>query len=277
MVSNASAFYFGGTGLFDIPTAYLMNNGDFNVGVDVAIQDKKRDFFVLGMDFGLLNFAEIGFKGLKFDGKDYLMADIKVILAREEGLLPGFAIGVDNIGEELPSKPNRFEQSYYAVISKRFNLPFIHLISGHIGIGNNRYMNEDHIGKYIHGVFIGLNKEFILTSRDIRLQITGELKGADISFGLKHLMKSGLMLNFAMEGANSGFRKASYHVALGFTNAELMKEISQSVELAKQAVRIANEARSEKEQTEKEQTEKEQTEKEQTEKEQTEKEQNNPK
>jgi hypothetical protein len=248
MVSNAFAFYFGRTGLFDIPTAYLMNNGDFNVGVDVAIQDKKRDFFVLGMDFGLLNFAEIGFKGLKLDEKDYLMGDIKVILAREEGLLPAFAIGVDNIGEELSSEPNIFEQSYYAVISKQFNLPIIHLISGHIGRGNNRYMIDGGIGKYLHGVFVGLNKDFTLTSRDIRIQITGELMGDEVNFGLKYLMKSGLMLNLAINEANFGFEKASYHVALGFTNAELMKGIAQSLELAKQAVRIANEARSEKEQ-----------------------------
>lgn len=246
MVCNASAFYFGDTGLIGIPSAYLMNNGDFNVGADVAIKDGKRESFVIGMDFGLLNFADIGFKGLKKDDKDYLMSDIKVVLLREEGLLPALAFGADNIGEK--NSFSDYELSYYAVIGKKFNLPFVHILNTHIGIGNGRYIDDESIGKYLHGIFIGLGREFSITSRDLRIQFIGELKGKNLDLGTKCLMKSGLMVNFAMEGANSGFKKASYHIALGFTNAELMKGIAQSLELAKQAVRVANEARSEKEQ-----------------------------
>lgn len=237
--SNVFSFYFGDTGLFDIPTAYIMSNGDFNFGADVSIQNEERKSLVIGADFGLLNFAEIGFKGIKKDNKNYLMSDIKVILSREEGVLPAFAIGVDNVGEGKDI--TNYDSSYFAVISKRLNLPFIHILNTHIGIGNKRYMSEESIGKYLHGVFIGLGKEFSLTYGDMRLQLIGELKGNDFNLGTKCLMKTGLMLNLALEGINHSFNKTYYHIAIGFTNAELMKEIAQSIELAKQAVRIANE------------------------------------
>jgi len=243
-ISDASAFYFNDTGLFDIPTAYIMSNGNFNFGANIEVQNEKRKSLVIGTDFGLLNFAEIGFKGIKKDNKDYLMSDIKVILSREEGLLPAFAIGVDNVGEGK-GVPD-YELSYFAVISKRLNLPVIHILNTHIGIGNKRYMSDESIGKYLHGIFIGLGKEFILTHNDLRLQFLSELKGNNLNFGIKCLMKSGLMLNLALEGTNNGFKETRYHIAVGFTNTELMKEIAQSVELAKQAVRIANEERSEK-------------------------------
>ncbi|MGB9595241.1 MAG: hypothetical protein ACPL7B_03070 [Candidatus Poribacteria bacterium] len=241
---SVSAFYFGDTGLFDIPTAYIMSNGNFNFGADIAIQNEKRKSLVIGADFGLLNFAEISFKGIKKDNNDYLMSDIKIILSREEGILPAFAIGVDNIGEGrgIPD----YELSYFAIISKRLNLPFIHILNTHIGFGNRRYMSDESVGKYLHGIFFGLGKDIDLNYGDLHLQLIGEFKGNDLNFGTKCMMKTGLMLNFALEGINHGFNKTYYHIAIGFTNTELMKEIVQSIELAKQAVRIANETQSEK-------------------------------
>ncbi len=244
LTSDALAFYLGDTGLFDVPTAYIMDNGNFNFGANVAIQNQKRKSLAIGTDFGLLNFAEVRFKGIKIDNKDLLMSDIKIILSREEGFLPAFAIGVDNIGEGRLT--TNYELSYFAVASKRLNLPVIHILDTHIGIGNKRYISEESIGKYLHGIFIGLGKKIDLTYGDIRLQVTGELKGDNINSGIKLLMKSGLMLNLVLGGINHSLNETHYHIAIGFTNAELMREIAQSVELAKQAVRIANEARLEK-------------------------------
>lgn len=243
LTSSVSAFYLGDTGLFDIPNAYIMNNGNFNFGANVTIQNEERKMIIIGTDFGLFNFANMSFKGIKRDNEDYLMSDLKIILSREEGLLPALAIGVDNVGEGK-GIPN-YELSYFAVISKRLNLPFIHILNMHIGVGNKRYMSEESIGKYLHGIFIGLGKEIDLTYGDLCLQLIGELKGNNFNFGTKCLMKTGLMLNFALEGINHGFSKTYYHIAIGFTNTGLMKEIAQSIELAKQAVRIANEVQSE--------------------------------
>ena len=238
---SVSASYFRDTGLLDIPTAYVMDNGIFNAGINTAIQDKKRREFNFGIDFGLLNFAELGFAGIKRDDKDYLMCNAKMLLARESGVLPEFAVGMDNLGEKLQD----YDLSFYAVISKQFNLPFIHIISGHLGVGNKRYINDESIGKYLHGAFLGLSKELVLTSRNIRLSLMGEIKGNNVNAGLKYTMNSGLIVNFAVEGLNSKAKNIIYHVGIGFTNAQMMKDIAQSIELAKQAVRIANEARSE--------------------------------
>jgi hypothetical protein len=243
-VANATT-YFHSTGLMDIPTAYIMDNGIFDVGTHIAISDQKRQDMSLIMDFGLLNFAEIGIVGLKRNEKDYIMGNVKVLLAKESGAIPSFSVGVDNIGEDVDGNPKEYDMSLYAVLSKQFNLPFLHLISGHLGIGNKRYIDEDSIGKYLHGGFLGLSKELILDSRDIRLSLMGELKGKRADVGLKCLMKSGLAINLAIGQLSSDKDILSYHIGIAFTNAPMMKEIAQSIELAKQAVRIANEARSE--------------------------------
>ena len=231
------------TGFMGIPTAYIMNNGIFDAGANAIIQDGKRQELVARMDFGLLNFAEFGAMGIKKDGKDYLMCNAKVLMARESGALPGFVVGVDNIGEKIELQD--YALSFYAVISKQFNLPFIHLIGGHLGVGNKRYINDESIGKYLHGAFIGLSKELVLTSRNIHLLLMSEVKGKNVNAGLRYTMNSGLIVNLAVESLNSGIKDVTYHVGISFTNALMMKDIAQSIELAKQAVKIANEVRSE--------------------------------
>jgi hypothetical protein len=243
-VGSVSASYFQDTGLLDIPTAYVMDNGIFNAGVKTSIRHETREEIIVRIDFGLLNFAELGVAGIKLDAKDYLMCNAKVLLARESGVLPEFAIGMDNLGEKIPYSQFN-DLSFYAVISKQFNLPFIHIISGHLGVGNKRYIYDESIGKYLHGAFLGLSKELVLTSRNIRLSLMGEVKGNNVNAGLKYTMNSGLIVNFAAEGLNSKAKNIIYHVGIGFTNAQMIKDIAQSIELAKQAVRIANEARSE--------------------------------
>jgi hypothetical protein len=232
---------FSDTGLINIPTAYIMNNGIFDARANTTILHEKRQELVTRMDFGLLNFAEFGVTGIKDDDKDYLMCNAKVLMARESGILPGFAVGVDNLGEKIESQD--YNLSFYAVLSKQFNLPFIHIIKGHLGIGNKRYIYDESIGKYLHGAFFGLSKELVLTSRNIRLLLMSEVKGKNVNAGLKYMMNSGLTVNLAVEGLNSDANDIIYHIGVGFTNAPMMKDIAQSIELAKQAVKIANEAR----------------------------------
>jgi len=119
---------FSDTGLINIPTAYIMNNGIFDARVSTTILHEKRQELVTRIDFGLLDFAEFGVMGIKYDDKDYLMCNAKVLLSRESGVLPGFAAGVDNLGEKIESQD--YDLSFYAVLSKQFNLPFIHIIKG---------------------------------------------------------------------------------------------------------------------------------------------------
>lgn len=242
--SNLASPYFGGTGLVDVPTAYIMNHGLFDAGVHVAIRDKERKNLSLKMEFGFLNFAEVGIIGLTRDNKDYIKGNAKLILAREEGILPAFAVGIDNFGESVDKSPREYNMSFYAVISKQFNLPFLHLISGHLGIGNKSYVYDESIGKYLHGGFIALNKDWIIDSRDMRISLMTEIKGKWANIGLRCQMNSGLVINLAVGQFDFDREDISYNIGLSFTNEPIMKNIAQSMELAKQAVRIANEARS---------------------------------
>jgi len=236
--------FFRDTGLMDTPTAYVMKNGLFNIGTYTAIQEQKRKELAFRIDFGILDFAELGLLGLKKDGNDYIMGNLKLLLSRESGSTPGLSIGLDNFGEEAQEVSQSYKRSVYGVISKQFNLPGVHLISGHLGVGNKRYMADVSIGKYLHGIFIGLNKELSLPTLNSLLYLMGEVTGKDLNVGLKYMMNSGLMVSLAIGQLNSDYKNFKYYIGLGFTNAPMMQEIAQSSELAKQAVKIANEVSS---------------------------------
>lgn len=244
---SAAAPYFKGTSLMNIPTAYMSQQGVFDLGVHTAILNRKRDEVAVRVDFGAFNFAELGLMGLKRDGSDYVLGNIKLLAAPESGLIPALSIGIDNIGEEVPNSAGDYEQSFYGVMSKRFNLPIIHLISGHLGIGSDRYVSDDSIGKYLHGVFIGIDKEFHLSSLNSDLRLMCEVDGKEFNIGLQYKMDSGLSVNLAVGELDSAPDDVKYYLGVRFTNSAIMNRIDQSSELAKRAVRIANEARSESE------------------------------
>ncbi len=243
---SAAAPYFRGTGLLNIPTAYVAEQGLFDVGVNTIIRDRKRDELAMRMDFGVFNLAELGLMVLRKEDDDYITGNIKVLFYRESGSTPGLSIGVDNFGEQVQDSSGSYRRSVYGVISKQFNLPIVHLISGHLGVGNRRYVSETSVGKYLHGVFMGLNKEFYLSLLNSSLRLICELDGKNVNAGLRYMMDSGLSLNLAIGGLNSNPDDMDYHIGVSFTNAPIISRINQSSELAKKAVRIANEARSSK-------------------------------
>ncbi len=235
--------YFRDTGLMDIPTAYLTGQGIFTVSAHTAVKNRKREELALRIDFGMFNLAELGLIGLKKEDHDYILGNMKLMLSRESGYIPGLSVGIDNLGEKAPNSAFKgYKRSIYGVISKQFNLPVLQLVNGHIGIGNGRYISDANIGKYLHGMFIGMDKDIALLSLDSHLQIMWELMGKDLNAGLKYMMNSGLSINIAIGQLNSGARDFVYYLGIGFTNALMMKEIAQSSELAKRAVRIVNEA-----------------------------------
>lgn len=228
----------------NIPTAYVAPQGSFDVGVHTAIWDQKREELTIRIDFGLFNFVELGLMGLKRGGGDYVMGNIKLPLSRESGTVPGLSIGVDNFGEKVQDGSENYKRSVYGVVSKQFNLPIVHLISGHLGIGNHRYTAETSIGKYLHGIFVGLNKEFHLSSLGSRLHLMCEVDGKDVNAGLRYAMDSGLSVSLAAGQLSSDPKDIKYHLGISFANAPMMKMIVQSSELARRAVKIANEVRS---------------------------------
>ena len=241
---SAAAPYFRGTGLMNIPTAYVAQQGFFNVGVHTAIWDQKRDELAIRIDFGIFNRAELGLIGLKKKTDDYVMGNIKLSLSRESGSTPGLSVGVDNFGEKVQDGSESYRRSVYGVLSKQFNLPIVHLISGHLGIGNHRYVVDTSIGKYLHGIFMGLSKELHLSFLDSQLYLMCEADGRDLNAGLRYMMSSGLSIHLAAGQVSFEPKDIKYYLGVSFTNAPMMSRIDQNSELAKQAVKIANEARS---------------------------------
>ena len=239
---SIAAPYFRDTGLIDIPTGYVMQQGLFNAGAHTSVWNQKREELAVRIDFGMFNFVELELTGLKKGGSDYVMGSAKLLISRESGSTPSLSVGVDDFGEKISQS---HKESFYGVLSKQFNLPVIHLISGHLGVGNQRYVADTSIGKYLHGVFVGLNKEFSLSFLKSQLHLMCEVIGKDLNVGSKYTMDSGLSVALAIGQLNSSSVKDfKYYLGVGFTNAPMMKEIDQSMELAQRAVKIANEARS---------------------------------
>jgi len=242
---SVAAPYFRATSLMNIPTAYVLEQGFFDVGVHTALLNRKRDELVTRIDFGIFNFAELGLAGLRKDGDDFLVGNIKFVAARESGSIPGLAIGIDNFGEDVQDESGSYGRSFYGVVSKQFNLPVVHLISGHLGIGSDRYASDASIGKYLHGVFMGIDKEIYLSSLNSRLRLMCEVDGKDLNVGLRYIMDTGLSVNLAVGQLDLDPEDVRYYLGISFTNAAMINRIDQSSELAKRAVKIANEARSE--------------------------------
>ncbi len=236
--SSFAIAYFSNTGLIDIPSAYVMKNGIFSAGAYFAIHDQKRQETGIRADFGLFDFIESGIFILKKDDKDYLMGNFKLILSRESGSIPALSIGFDNFGEKVDNDSLGYKSSFYGVISKQFNLPFVHIINGNIGIGNQRYVVDESFGTYLHGLFFGLRKDFVLPSQNSKLSLKGELIGKNINVGIRYLLDTGVSIDLSISQLNSDIK---YYLGISFTNEPIIKQISQVSELAKNAVRIANE------------------------------------
>lgn len=237
-----AAPYFRVSSLMNIPTAYTLNEGVFDAGLHVAIRDQERDELGFKAYFGLFNFAEMGLMKVGQGDNDYIIGNLKLLIFRESGSYPAISIGVDNFGERVEDETGYYERSIYGVMSKQFNLPLIHFISGHLGIGNRRYSDETGVGKYLHGVFLGLDKKFQLSFLNGQLHAMFELDGRTANAGLQYLMDSGLSLVLAAGDMASEIKGIEYYIGINFTNEDMMKKISQSMDLSKRAVKIAGEA-----------------------------------
>ena len=115
------------------------------------------DEAAIQLDFGLFDRVEIGLTSVQHDQRSFLLGNLKVLLLREAGAIPNVAVGLENIGDSIESGLNdteRYERkSAFLAVSKQFTLPNIHHITGHIGIGNRRFVEDIGMSTVLHGVF----------------------------------------------------------------------------------------------------------------------------
>ena len=237
----------------DIPTGAVIEHGSFGVGTYLAFQNESefpRDEAAMRLDFGLFDWIEIGLTSLRHDRSSFLTGNLKVLLFREVGTVPNVAFGVENIGDEIRDELNdltRYERkSAFLVISKTFNLPSVHRISGHIGIGNSGLTEEIGMSQVLNGVFFGISKDLQPSFARGALTFSLEVDGRGINAGVRHTASSGLQVYLGAEALNAAATDGKEIRCIGgvsWSNRALMKRIEEAKRLAKQAAAIANQAK----------------------------------
>ncbi|MCK4667092.1 hypothetical protein KAU33_10095 [Candidatus Dependentiae bacterium] len=176
-VSVFGASYTRTTGEYygiDIPTAYILNNGQVNITQGFAVgkfekfNPEREDGSIysdgdLKVNLGLFDFIEIG---LLFYNEKNIVGNLQVLVLKEDPekkFIPGIAIGAQNISGEKHISPegkqpefdhfyswtkdgelqtweeDQFENnSFYIVSSKNFN----NILLLHFGIGLGRFVGH---------------------------------------------------------------------------------------------------------------------------------------
>ena len=245
--------YFRDSGLMDIPTGSVTEHGGIALGTNLAFRNSDglpRDEAAIRLDFGLFDRVEIGLTSVRLNQKSSLMANFKMQLFRETGTVPSVAVGVENLGDEIKQElidPRRYKRkSAFLAISKTFNLPRVHHISGHIGIGNNRFSDDVGIGKALNGVFLGMSKDFQPSFANGELSLSLETDGRGVNVGIQHLANSGLQVYLGAEALDSPAtdgKEIRYVAGVSWSNRAIMRRVAETRRLAKQAGQLAAEAR----------------------------------
>ena len=248
-----AAPYCRDSGLVDIPTGKVIEHGIFNLGTYFGFRNEgalPRDEAAIQLDFGLFDRVEIGLTSVRHNQRRFLLGNLKVLLLREAGIVPNIAVGLENIGDSIEDELNdteRYERkSAFLAISKQFTLPSIHHINGHIGIGNRRFVEDIGMSKVLNGVFFGISKDFHPAFARGSLTFSVEVDGRGINTGLRHTAASGLQVYLAAEALNAPAidgKEIRYLAGVSWTNRALMKQIEEAKRLAKQAGRLASQAK----------------------------------
>ena len=248
-----AAPYCRDSGLVDIPTGKVIEHGIFNLGTYFGFRNEgelPRDEAALQLDFGLFDRVEIGLTTVRHNQQSFLLGNLKVLLLREAGIVPNIAVGLENIGDNIESGLNDTERyqrkSAFLAVSKQFTLPSIHHITGHIGIGNRRFVEEIGMGVVLNGVFFGISKDFHPAFARGNLTFSVEVDGRGVNTGLRHTAASGLQIYLAAEGLNAPAtdgKEIRYLAGVSWTNRALIKQIEEAKRLAKQAGRLASQAK----------------------------------
>ena len=237
---------FTDSGLMDIPTGEVLKHGIFGVGVYAPFQNIKyfkRDPVAFRVNFGMFDRIELGASHILPQANDAsrsFLGHLKAQLLNETGKIPNVAIGIDNLGDNVIQEWDTYHaNSAYLVISKTFNLPRIHLISGHIGVGNHRFaFDESPIG-----LFAGVSTEFYPAFVRGGIGISLEFDGTGINAGVRHTADSGLQIAIGAETLNK-IEDIRYLVSISWSNAKMMKQIDGAKRLARQAAKLASQAKS---------------------------------
>ncbi|RKU18543.1 hypothetical protein C6501_02610 [Candidatus Poribacteria bacterium] len=236
---------FTDSGLMDIPTGEVLKHGIFGVGVYAPFQNTtyfKRDPVVFRINFGMFDRIELGASHIlpqDNDASRSFLGHVKAQLLNESGKIPNVAIGIDNLGDNVEQKWNTYHaNSAYLVISKTFNLPRIHLISGHIGVGNHRFAFDERP----IGLFAGVSTEVhpAFARGDIVLSLEFDGKGANT--GLRYTADSGLQIALGVETLNKP-EDMRHLVSVSWTNAQMLEQIDAAKRLARQAAKLASQAK----------------------------------
>ena len=248
-----AAPYCRGSGLVDIPTGKVIEHGIFNLGTYFSFRNAgelPRDEVALQLDFGLFDRVEIGLTSVRHNQQSFLLGNLKVLLLREAGVVPNVAVGLENIGDSIESGLNDIERyerkSLFLAVSKQLTLPTIHHITGHIGIGNRRFVEDIGMSAVLNGVFFGISKDFHPAFARGSLTFSVEVDGRGVNTGLRHTAASGLQVYLAVEALNAPVidgREIRYLAGVSWTNRALMKRIEETKRLAKQAARLASQAK----------------------------------
>ena len=248
-----AAPYFRGSGLVDMPTGNVIEHGIFSVGTYFAFRSEDklpRDEAVLQLDFGLFDRIEIGLASLRHHQASFLLGNLKVLLFREAGTIPNVAAGIENVGDRIESDLNNLERygrkSLFLAISKTFNLPHIHHVTGHIGIGNNRFTEKIGMGEVLNGVFFGISKDFHPAFAKGDLSFSVEVDGRGVNAGVLQTVDSGLQIYIGIEALNAPAtdeKEVRYLAGVAWTNQAAMKRTEEAKRLAKRAGVLANQAK----------------------------------
>ena len=248
-----AAPYCRDSGLVDIPTGRVIEHGIFNVGTYFGFRNAgelPRDEAAIQLDFGLFDRVEIGLTSVRYNQQSFLLGNLKVLLLREAGVVPNIAIGLENIGDSIEDGLNDIERyerkSAFLAISKQFTLPSIHHITGHIGIGNRRFVEDIGMSAVLNGVFFGISKDFHPAFARGGLTFSVEVDGRGVNTGIRHTAASGLQVYLAAEALNASAidgREIRYLAGVSWTNRALMKRVEEAKRLAKQAGRLASQAK----------------------------------
>ena len=244
---NATGEIFSDTGLVDIPTGEVLRHGIFGVGVYAPFQNTthfKRYPVAFRVNFGMFDRIEFGASHILPQGNDAsrsFLGHIKAQPLIESEKLPDVAIGIDNLGDNVIQEWNTYRaNSAYFVISKTFNLPRIHLISGHIGVGNHRFAVDDQPV----GLFAGVSTEISPAFARGDLGFSLEFDGTGVNVGVRHTANSGLQIALGVETLNK-LMDTRYLVSISWSNAKIMEQIDGAKRLARQAAKLASQARNE--------------------------------
>jgi len=203
-------------GVLDTPSAYVMENTQFNIGVSsYALTSSTTQFYTHTgepfeknlreldsfFQFGLLGRIEVGVR--EYDPETYT-GNAKVLIKKESSRWPAFAVGIMNLGGDHDVGPygakscwysddDRQDNAYYLVASKNMRNIIRVPVTVNVGVGSARFQGTN--PKWPHsqpwqGMFGSVEYHFL----DERISILGEIDGRDLNLGARFKLPWGLVV-----------------------------------------------------------------------------------